>query len=68
MRFAPTLTNMRQHPELHLVSCNLLKKLNSHFLFQGKQLLLGRMKLMCYFCRINKQNLNRLLCAYLEQR
>ena len=69
MRFAPTLTNMRQHPEFHFVSCYSLKITKfSFFCFKGNNIPLCKMKLMYYFCRINKQNLNRLLCAYLEQR
>ena len=55
MRFAPTLTNMRQHPEFHLVSCHSLKITKfSFFCFKGNNIPLCKIKLMCYFCHINK--------------
>ena len=67
MRFAPTLTNMRQHPET--ISFRTTLKNKSSFLFHRKSHPLVNLKLMCYFCRINKQNFKSIrLCAYLEQR
>ena len=54
MRFAPTLTNVRFHPETHFVSCNSKKIHKSSFLFHRKSHPLVNLKLICYFCHVNK--------------